>query len=129
MAIKDILKPHRTWEDGAGLLLGLAIGLSPWLSEEAKIPIVVSNSALVGLAVLMLAQLELIHARRWKEIAQLAAGVWLCASPFIFGYAHNNQLRVWHWVLGAVVALLAAFELWQAGTAGDSSQHGPNERK
>ena len=79
MAIKDILKPHRSWEDGAGLILGLTIGLSPWLSKEASIPIVVSNAALVGLAVLMLAQLELIRARRWEEIAELAAGVWLCA--------------------------------------------------
>jgi len=30
MAIKDILKAHRTWEDGVGLMLGIIIGLSPW---------------------------------------------------------------------------------------------------
>jgi 4-amino-4-deoxy-L-arabinose transferase-like glycosyltransferase len=113
MAIRDILKTHRTWEDGVGLLLGLVIGLSPWLYDEPVVPAVLLNSALVGLAVLMLAQLELMRLRRWEEIAQLACGIWLCASPFIFDYAHQDHLRYWHWTLGAIVAALALFELWQ----------------
>ena len=29
MAIKDFLKPHRSWEDGVGLLLGLTAANSP----------------------------------------------------------------------------------------------------
>jgi hypothetical protein len=61
MAIKDALKAHRTWEDGVGLWLGLTIGLTPWLYEEASVPGVVLNSTLTGLAVLMLAQLEIIR--------------------------------------------------------------------
>ncbi len=113
MAIRDILKTHRTWEDGVGLLLGLTIGLSPWLYDEPAVPAVVLNSALTGLAVLMLAQLELLRLRRWEEVAQLACGLWLCASPFIFDYAHQDHLRFWHWTLGAIVSALALFELWQ----------------
>jgi hypothetical protein len=114
VAIKEILKTHRTWEDGAGLMLGLMIGFSPWLCEESTEKAVVSNAALVGIALLILAQLELIRARRWEEIAELACGIWLCASPFMFGYAHVNQLRYWHWVLGSMVVLLAVVELWQS---------------
>jgi O-antigen/teichoic acid export membrane protein len=113
MAIKDILKPHRTWEDGAGLMLGIIIGLSPWFYDEPVVPSVVLNSALIGLAVLALAQLELVRLRRWEEIAQLACGIYLFASPFIFHYAHQHHLRLWHWALGAAVAILALFELWQ----------------
>ena len=93
MAVKDVLKTHRTWEDGTGLLLGLAIGLSPWFYDEPTVPVVVVNSALTGLAVLMLAQLQLIRLRRWEDIAQLACGLWLFASPFIFYYAHQDHLR------------------------------------
>jgi hypothetical protein len=81
MAIKDILKTHRTWEDGAGLVLGLMIGLSPWFYDEPAVPAVLLNSGLTGLAVLALAQLELVRVRRWEEIAQLACGLWLFASP------------------------------------------------
>jgi formate-dependent nitrite reductase membrane component NrfD len=58
MAIKDILKTHRTWEDGVGLVLGLTIGLSPWFYDEPVVPAVLLNSGLTGLAVLALAQLE-----------------------------------------------------------------------
>ena len=49
MEVRDILKSHRTWEDGTGLLLGLTIGLSPWLYDEPTVPMVVVNSALTGL--------------------------------------------------------------------------------
>ena len=113
MALKDLLKTHRTWEDGVGLTLGVMIGLSPWFYEEPVVPIVVLNSALTGLAVLAVAQLELVHLRRWEQIAQLACGLWLTASPFILNYAHQDHLRYWHWALGSVVSILAVFELWQ----------------
>jgi SPW repeat-containing protein len=113
MAIRDILKTHRTWEDGAGLVLGLMIGLSPWFYDEPVVPVVLLNSGLTGLAVLALAQLELVHLRRWEEVAQLACGLWLSASPFIFHYAHQDHLRLWHWALGSAVSVLALFELWQ----------------
>ena len=113
MAIKDVLKTHRTWEDGVGLWLGLTIGLTPWLYDEASVPSVVLNSTLTGLAVLMLAQLEIVRLRRWEEVAQLACGVWLIAAPFILDYAHQDHLRFWHWTLGGIVSALAAFELWQ----------------
>ena len=113
MAIKDILKTYRTWEDGANLVLGLMIGLSPWFYDEPAVPAVLLNSALTGVAVIVLAQLALVHLRRWEEIAQLACGLWLSASPFIFDYFHQDHLRFWHWALGAAVSVLALFELWQ----------------
>jgi hypothetical protein len=113
MATKDLLKTHRTWEDGVGLLLGLTIGLSPWLYDEPTVPAVLVNSGVIGLAVLALAQLELVRLRRWEEIAQLVCGLWLSASPFIFDYAHQDHLRFWHWALGAILSVLALFELWQ----------------
>jgi hypothetical protein len=40
-------------------------------------------------------------------------GLWLIASPFIFGYAEAGALRYWHFVLGAAVVLLAMLELRQ----------------
>ena len=84
MTIKDFLKSHRSWED----------------DDEAVVPIVVLNSTLTGLAVLALAQLEIVILRKWEESAQVVCGVWLVVSPFIFDYAHQDHLRYWHWVLG-----------------------------
>ena len=48
MPIKDFLKPHRSWEDGVGLFLGVTIGFTPSLYDEASVPAVVLNSALTG---------------------------------------------------------------------------------
>ena len=72
-------------------------------------PVVVLNSALTGLAVLLLAQLQLIACAAGKTLlnSQMASG------PFVFDYAHQDHLRFWHWSLGALVAVLAIFELWQ----------------
>jgi O-antigen/teichoic acid export membrane protein len=123
MEIKDILKTHRTWEDGVGLMLGLMIGLSPWFYDEPVVPVVLLNSGLTGLAVLALAQLELVRLRRWEEMAQLACGLWLTASPSIFHYAHQDHLRLWHWALGAVVSTLAVFQLWQDWNRPDITGH------
>ena len=113
MAFKDLLKPHRSWEDGVGLILGLTIGLTPWLYDENPVPRVAVNAAVAGLAVLMLAQLEMLRRRRWGEFAQLVCGVWVIVSPFILDYAYQDHLRFWHWTLGGSVAALAVLELWQ----------------
>jgi hypothetical protein len=103
MPIKDFLKAHRSWEDGVGLLLGVTIGLTPWLYDQVPVRAVLLNSGLIGLAVLVLAQLEIVRLRKWQEIAQLACGIWLVASPFTFDYAHQDHLRFWHWALGGIV--------------------------
>ena len=51
----------------------------------------------------------------WRDSNKTASGktgaVQLIASPFVFGY--SGALRSWHIALGALVVLLALFELWQ----------------
>jgi len=43
----------------------------------------------------------------------MTCGLWLIASPFVFGYADAGTLRYWHVVLGIAVVLLAVLELRQ----------------
>jgi hypothetical protein len=117
---------HRTWEDWAGIALGILIVLSPWIalpSSERGVPFL---PVAIGLLVTLLAQLELVALRRWHEIAELACGVTLVASPFILGYAKTGQLRYWHFALGAGVTLLALLALWQDWNLSDDelSKHG-----
>jgi hypothetical protein len=110
-----------TWEDGVGPWLGITIGLTPWFYDEAVVPTVVLNSTLTGLAVLALAQLEIVILRKWEEFANWS-GAWLIVSPFIFDYAHQDRLRYWHWVLGGTVSVLAAFEIWQDWSVSDKAR-------
>jgi len=61
-----------------------------------------------------------------EEAGELACGLWLIGSPFAFGYADKGTLMHWHFILGAVVALLAVLTLWQDWKLSDKEldQHG-----
>lgn len=113
MAINDYLKTHRTWQDGLGLFLGMTIGLSPYITGEVSNITAVLNAAFSGLAILLIAQLELVHLRRWEEALELMFGLWVVVSPFAFGYAGSGSLRFAHWILGGFVAAIGGLELWQ----------------
>jgi hypothetical protein len=108
-----IFNVHRTWEDWVGIAIGLLIVISPWMAGAVDSQFVVMNAVIVGALVLSLAGMEIVVLRASEEWLELACGFWLTASPFVFGYANSGELRYWHFVLGALVVLLAGVELWQ----------------
>jgi hypothetical protein len=120
---------HRSWEDWVGMLLGVLIGISPLVAEEQHDQAVAWNAILVGALVLGLAQLTYAYVslQRWEETGLVALGLWLMASPFTFDYAESGTLRYWHFMLGTLVALIAALELWQDRTLRDKelARRGP----
>jgi membrane protein YdbS with pleckstrin-like domain len=63
--------------------------------------------------VLAVSLFEIMMAVRWEEIIQFALGLWLAVSIFVLDYGAAGQLCVWHFVIGALVALVAAIEFWQ----------------
>ena len=111
MAGIRLFNVHREWEDWASMLLGVLIGLSPWLAGVTVDGLVVWNAIVMGALVVGLGALELVSLRRWEEAGEIACGLWLIVSPFIFGY--GGAVSYWHYGLGAAVALLAVLELWQ----------------
>jgi hypothetical protein len=117
---------HRTWEDWAGIVLGVLIGLSPWLAGMQDLQAASLNAAAVGLLVLVLSAFELVDLHRSEEVGEIALGLWLIASPFVFGYADGGALMIWHVALGALVVVLAAVELWQDWSLSDQelARHG-----
>jgi hypothetical protein len=108
-----IFNVHRTWEDWVGIAMGFLIVISPWMADAVDSQFVVMNAVIIGALVLSLAGMEIVVLQASEEWLELACGLWLTASPFIFGYANSGQLRYWHFALGALVALLAVVELWQ----------------
>jgi len=124
MAGFRLFKVHREWEDWLSMLLGVVIGISPWLAGQQDNLVINWNTFLIGAVIVALGTLEAIALSRWEEGAEMAAGAWLIASPFVFGYA--GPLHNWHFVLGAAVVLLAAFELWQDWKVSDKklAKHG-----
>ena len=105
------LMAHRRWEDILSMILGAAILISPMFIEPAASPMVMTVTALAGVAIVILAGLEQLSPRRWEEIAELVLGVWVMVAPVVLNY--GGALRTWHFVLGSCVAAQALMELWQ----------------
>src|ERR687888_1384009 len=112
MAGIRLFKTHHTWEDWAGMVLGVMTGLSPWFVGAQDNPGVVWNALIIGGLVVALSGLEMVDLRRWEETGTAILGLWLICSPFVLGYA-DSMLATWHLTLGTLVVLLAALELWQ----------------
>ena len=121
-----IFNIYCNWEDWASMVLGVLIGFSNWLAGQQGDKMVNGNAVIVGALVIALGALELTGLQRWEQGGEIACGLWLIVSPFIFGYAEADALRYWHFVLGALVALLAVVELWQDWNLSDKelAQHG-----
>jgi hypothetical protein len=115
---------HRTWEDWLGMILGVVIGASPWLTGQTDSTVVVVNTVLIGVLVLGLAMLQFVSLQLWEEVGAIICGLWLITSPPNFVY--GGALATWHFTLGTIVILLAAVELWQDWKLSDEelAQHG-----
>ena len=113
MAGIRLFNVHYGWEDCLSMALGALIVLTSWLVGDGGSQIVAVNAAIVGLLVLALGASEVVDLRRWEESLETACGLWLIASPFVFGYADAGTLRYWHFVVGFAVVLLAVLELRQ----------------
>jgi hypothetical protein len=126
MAGIRVFNVHYLWEDCLSMGLGALIVLTSWMIGDAgNTQAVAINATIVGILVLALGASEFLDLRRWEEGLETACGLWLVASPFIFGYADTGTLRYWHFVLGAVVVVLAALELSQDWKLSDTelAQH------
>ena len=113
MAGIRLFNVHYLWEDIVSMCLGALIVLTAWMVGDVGSQTVAANATIVGILVLALGASEFLDLRRWEEVLETACGLWLIASPFIFGYADAGMLRYWHFVLGAAIVLLAMLELRQ----------------
>ena len=119
MASNGFLRVHRNWEDWTGIGLGFLVALSPWIARQDGDPYATGASVVIGLAVLVLAEIGLVKFARPAEYGQLACGGALAACPVVLGYAGEGELRYWHFAFGALVALLALLQLRQRHSPDD----------
>jgi hypothetical protein len=109
----DVLKVHRDWEDWLLIGLGGLLLLTPALVLGETPPLVLYSALSVGVVIMVMALFEIALKGRWEEIIQFVLGVWMAASIFVLDYGIASELRVLHFAIGALVALMAAFEFWQ----------------
>ena len=51
--------------------------------------------------------------RRWQDQGILLLGIWLIVSPWVMGYPSDSQPAVNAFIAGAIMAALAAFDLYK----------------
>jgi hypothetical protein len=106
--------------------LGLFLFASPWLfayaSEKARIEIWASGAAVAAISVA-----AIIAFSNWEEWLNLLLGIWLITSPWVLGFVHTSAMHV-SILIGAMVAFLAALELWLAYYEPDYGPGWPGRR-
>jgi hypothetical protein len=96
--------------DVLNLILGVILFFSPWLFAFASGA--QSTDAIVcGIIIVLLSIAALSAYAVWEEWLNLIVGLWLIISPWVLGFAHTTAMSV-AVVIGIVVAVLAAIELW-----------------
>jgi hypothetical protein len=111
MTRKIIMKWRRESAlDLYNLLFGLFLFVSPWLfayaSESARVDLWTSGAVIAATSVI-----AAVAFANWEEWLNLLLGAWLMVSPWALGFMHTRAMHI-SIGLGAMVAFLAALELW-----------------
>lgn len=89
---------------------GSFLFVSPWIfayvSETARIEVWVTGAAIAAASVA-----AIVTVSDWEEWVNLMLGAWLIISPWLLGFVHTKAMHVCV-LLGALVAFVAALELW-----------------
>src|SRR6266567_3156742 len=96
--------------DAANLILGAVLVISPWVFGFAAGP-QSQNAWITGIVIGILSIAALAAFAVWEEWLNLIAGLWAIVSPWVLGFQGTTAMTV-HVVIGIIVAVLAAVELW-----------------
>jgi hypothetical protein len=97
--------------DVANLILGAFLFLSPWIfGFEAGTA--AQNAHIAGIVIAVLAIAALAAFTVWEEWLNLLVGLWTLVAPWVLGFQGNTTAMTIHVIVGVIVAVLAAVELW-----------------
>jgi hypothetical protein len=98
--------------DVLNLLLGAFLVASPWLFGFAA-GAETQNAVICGIIIVALSLAAFAAFAEWEEWLNLIVGLWVFVSPWVLGFAGSNTRAMGiHLVVGAIVALVAAIEVW-----------------
>ena len=119
-------RARRVFQHWSIIALGILIPAAALLGELSHIDVPM-NAALLSLVLLGSTVFEVAGLHWCQDASEFACGAWLVVSPFAFGYANAGQLRYWHVASGALLMLLATYNLWKDYSgSGDNSPRTPS---
>jgi hypothetical protein len=99
------------WEDWLGVALGLWLLLSPWILGYSDASAATMNALFLGATLIFLEQLNLDVHEDLEEWLDIAAGMWLVASPLVVGFASATVAAINAIAVGTLTVLFAALAL------------------
>lgn len=102
--------------DVLNLILGALLFISPWAFAFTAGP-QSQNAVISGIVIAVLSIAALAAFAQWEEWLNLIVGLWVVASPWLLGFTDTTAMWV-HVVIGAIVAAIAAVELWMTNHDG-----------
>lgn len=111
----DSIRTRETKEtaiDLVNVVLGVCLVLAPWALGFTGEVAAARNAWIVGAAIALIALGALFAFREWEEWVNLALGVWAVLAPWLLGFATVAAAMYAHVIIGFIVGVLAAFDLW-----------------
>jgi hypothetical protein len=105
-------KPKEGVIDIGNAVTGVCLALTPWVFDFAHEVDAAWNAWAVGAAVALIAIGALVAFNQWEEWLNLALGIWAVVAPWVIGFTAITAATYAHVVIGVIVAVLAAAELW-----------------
>src|SRR5262245_41275837 len=102
---------NESFVDVVNLILGAWLFVTPWFYDFAG-GAAGWNAWIMGGLIALLAIAALAAFAEWEEWINLLLGLWVLVAPWALGFAENVSAMGNHAVVGIVVAVLAAIELW-----------------
>lgn len=114
MLKNETRKVDETILDVVNFLAGICLMLTPWLIGFTAEPRAAWDAWLVGAGIALVAVGALVAFAQWEAWLNLALGIWAAIAPWALGFSHATGAMAAHVVIGAIVAIIAAIELWFA---------------
>lgn len=115
-----MLERWRSQTNLVSIMFAILLALSPWMLgfpyETAAV-----NAWASGLVLGLVSVMALLAYSEWEEWVDLAVGLWILVSPWVLGFDAGSAASKVHVMIGSVVTVLAAVELWKEHHAGATS--------
>lgn len=99
-------------QDWVNLVLAALLIISPWVLGFVDHTTAARTAWASGLVIGILSIAAIVQFAEWEEWVNLVLGLWLIFAPWIVGFASVVVAMRTHVVLGILIALFAAWELW-----------------
>ena len=105
-------------QDWVNLILAVCLFVSPWVLNYAADPGAARTAWISAIVVGVLAVSAIFAFTEWEEWANFVLGIWIMVSPWVMSFTGNVSALRGDMVLGALIAIVAAWELWDVRHAG-----------